>query len=397
MRWALLLLIACQNSKPREVTAPTSPPPPPADARLDGPRPLAEVLPAAIGSGNVGTPHRVIRFEADPKGRWAVVCQQRKDTNNDGKISFSQEAHFALGDAPDPYFVVGGGEGVEIEEVRAVSPSGDHIVIEMKDRALLVDVHAQTATPLPRLLRAAFTPDGTQLAYVDTSTPPQLVRRDLARGVTKTMTLPALSQLDALRTDASGRWILLTIATSDYHDGRDPFDAWCELGMSRDGEPNKWMWVDVDNGKVVDDPEVIRPLGDRMLTRDGTQLALDGAPIGPKKKCDELDVLGVYEPTGGVLSLCLVKQPHGFTVHYDAAGGSSIETPGWPPRVFKPNPDALPGPVFCFPNGKGVCIDLASATLVPRQVAPAVEPTHVLAGNPDVSGPMRWELRTRKH
>ena len=76
-------------------------------------------------------------------GRWAAVCQARKDTDGDGKIAVRYGPRGELaGDAMRSYFVLGGGKGEPIDAVAAHDRAGRYVVLETKKRLVFLDHRA---------------------------------------------------------------------------------------------------------------------------------------------------------------------------------------------------------------------------------------------------------------
>lgn len=275
-RAAVVVLVACGSKDPAPAPAPSSPPklaPPPAparprhvpDARGKSPAdpwpaatfPIHVELPGAIGaSADLGTPHRVIRTIGDPLHRWALLCQQRRDTNGDGKITYEDEMHFATGDRPSAYFVLGGGPGVEVDDVAAVAASGDYLVLSIDGAQILVDVAHQTGTVLLDAGYEMFTPDGAHLFYIEgDKQQAAAIRRTLATGATERVALPAGTPGSILPLDA--RWAV-EVPWEQGDKWMAPYDEWCSIGMGytdrAPADPKKFLWIDFEAKAVAKAP-----------------------------------------------------------------------------------------------------------------------------------------------
>lgn len=221
-------------------------------------------MPGAIGaSADLGTPHRVIRSMGDRSHRWALLCQQRRDTDGDGKISYADDMHFATGDRPSAYFVVGGGAGVEVDAVAAVAASGDYLVLSIDGAQVLIDVPHRTGTVLPDAGYEMFTPDGAHLVYIEgDKARAAAIRRTLATGATQRVALPAGAPGSILPLDA--RWAV-EVPWEQGDKWMAPYDEWCSIGMSytdsAPADPTKFLWVDFDDRQVATAPP--RSIADR--------------------------------------------------------------------------------------------------------------------------------------
>ncbi len=399
-----LILAAC--SKDATPPAPAPPPAKPAKPAIaapkhvttgqskspDDPWPIGSFaldveVPTAIGPGDaIGTAHRVIRTIPDPKQRWAIVCQQRRDTDGDGKIRFEQEMHFALGDTPSAYLVIGGGPGIEVSDVIATSPTGDHLVVAIDAAVILIDVAHRTGLVLASAVDAEFSPDGTQLAYVvEADQHRKAVRRTLATGAETSIDLPAAGRLAGVRP-YENRWTV--VALWDYGvDGLRPYDEWCDLGGSIDRDRTtkpRFLWLDFDSLTLVENTMLVRPVGAHLLARTPSGLALDGVAIGPQR-CKELDIIGVYPPSGMTLTQC-----------YDSPQRIEVAAPNVKPfkisrvveRTFEPIPHTLPGPTYCIPWAD--CIDLTTGALTKRTAPDPHAPPEALVEGPHEMGPLHW-------
>jgi hypothetical protein len=263
----VLVLAACGSRDtapdPAPAPAPRSPPKPApprrprhvADAQGKSPKdpwpagvfPIEVELPGAIGAGGeIGTAHRVNGSLGDPFHRWALVCQQRRDTDGDGKITYEQEMHFARGDTPSAYFVVGGGPGIELQDVAAVAASGDYLVLAIDGEEILIDIPHLSGTVLPKASDPMFTPDGAYLVYIEgDETGATAIRRTLAMGESERVPLPSGKPGSILPLDA--RWAV-EVPWEEGDKWMSPYYDWCSLGSgytdNAPANPKKFVWVD---------------------------------------------------------------------------------------------------------------------------------------------------------
>jgi len=118
------------------------------DTPLPGPM-FALTPPGPVG-GQIGTAHRMIVPDADPAGRWALVCQAREDTDGNGAISFGIGDHgLNEGDTAAQYLVRGSGAGERIEGLIARDPAGCWLVVaRARGEIVLLDVERGMGTEL---------------------------------------------------------------------------------------------------------------------------------------------------------------------------------------------------------------------------------------------------------
>ena len=355
-------------------------PPPPPREWPSGEFDLAVELPASMGSAaTIGTTHRVIDAVADPHAQWAIVCQQREDTNGDGKITYEQEEHFALGDDPSSYLVFGGGPGAEIDDVIATAPDGRNIVIEIDRSILLVHTAQRRARVLGPVVSdattaASFSLDSKYLEYIERGGDGQrVIRLDLATGATTAVPLPIEAEA-AIAAGGDGRWA--RVADSRHGLGRHrPRSYDCSLsgGLEHSGEVRS-RWVDFTTGAVNADPTIVRPAGDHVFTRaevsyDPTSkkpappIMLDGKPLGPTD-CTEMDVLGIVEsPPRALLECMRGRQDPTFTV---TLVGDGLQAPPFKGSVDR-NFDLVPVLVgeIC-PHHSQICFDVTTGATYAR-------------------------------
>lgn len=107
------------------------------------------VLDEARLSVSYGTDQPGRLVAADPEQRWMVVCQARHDTDGNGVLAAGFGRHgWPAGDEMRPYFVVGGGAGVPIDEYLGSDPSGRYVALRYGTEIVLEDVQTGKRTRL---------------------------------------------------------------------------------------------------------------------------------------------------------------------------------------------------------------------------------------------------------
>ena len=364
-------------------------------------------LPDVTGSTTeIGTADPLDHAEADPHGRWVLVCQSRDNT-------------------PSWYFVLGAGKGIRLEEVLAVSDNGDFVVVRLDGVTALVDVVGAKAS---RLSNAAslvgFSKDNKRVVYVEPGTPARLVRRDLASGITTRVALPA-GVAGAIDVDTSGTWAMVAMTrrdetgngTLEFNYYLWPREHQCLVGRpSLIADPTEVLWIDLETGLVRDDPRILRVAAGHVILRDGAKLLLDGKPIGPthcssNDPLEGLVVLGVVESPPRVLIWCAAST--GKTISLVDEKRVLVQLPGhmmFPTYRVAP---MLTGPQACLGLGENndlfldTCIDLASGKRSTKRRLPLAMGVHdgrwwlahddqgrTLVGPPEAThGPLRWHVR----
>ena len=364
---------------------------------------FADELAAGMGTSKVmGTAHSVLGAIADPAARWAIVCQQRRDTNGDGAITIEQEEHFRTGDTPAAYLSIGGGPGIELQSVEAVSPTGDRLVVGLDQATVLLDVPHQTGEVIPHVAAATFTPDGAALVYIQSEGDrDRAIRRTLATGAIASLDLPPGVVGGVVATDT--RWAVIQIprgtGTVLPDDWDQPYRDWCSLSTmsAGPGAPMALLWIDFDRAQLVDDAALVRPFGDHRLTRLPKGLALDGKALAPTG-CKNLDIIGVFPPTGAVLLQCFDTTK----IYVSAPPMKPFTLDGNVKQASSPIPSTL-DPTWCMPYRQ--CLDLATGSHIPLEPAdePPADPRiavhgadyDLLMGAGDV-GPLIWKPRPKK-
>ncbi|MEO8700866.1 MAG: hypothetical protein ABI867_12535 [Kofleriaceae bacterium] len=281
---ALLVVVACSSKSAEPQQDPPAPEPIDAARRFS----FADLASTAT---EIGTADPLESVQIDPHGRWVLACQQR-------------------GRDHAWYFALGGGAGSRLDEVVAISGTGDHLVAKVDQTLSLLDIAHATITPLPATATvAAFSGDGKALVYVD---PPRLVRRDLATTTTTAMDLPA-GVVGHLDVDTGGQSVLVQIVQRD-EDGNGtlefnyymyPTDHRCPLrDASLRADHADLLWADLYTRTVMpEDLRIVRVAAGHTWMKEAQRLYLDGKPIGPAD-CDSLKVLGIVESPPEALIAC---------------------------------------------------------------------------------------------
>ena len=413
---ALLVAIAACSS-PRSDAPPPAPP-----GRLDAAPPKPTVwsrwsdhtaidlasLPGVTGSPpEIGTADPLDHAEADPHGRWVLVCQSRDDA-----LSW--------------YFVLGAGKGIRLEEVLAVSDNGDFMVVRLDGVTALVDVVGAKASRLSNAASlAGFSKDSKRVVYVEPGPPARLVRRDLASGIATRVAIPA-GVAGAIDVDTSGAWAMVAMARHDENgNGTLEFNyyGWrkehqCSASRpSLFADPIDILWIDLETGEVRDDPRILRVAGGHVIEQHEAKLFLDRKPIGPTD-CSWDRVLG------GLVVLGVVEAPPRLLIWCAGSTGKTIslvddkrvlaKLPGhWMFPTHTRVAPMLAGPEACLGLGENndlfldSCIDLASGKRSTKRRLPLAMGVHdgrwwlahddqgrTLVGPPEAThGPLRWHLR----
>lgn len=133
-----LVLVGCGGAAPPPASTPVSNQTSPAPA--PSPRPASQTSTLAVGQGVFGTDHPTILRAYDKQERWMALCQARKDTDGDGKIEVHTGHHGDMyGDDFALYLILGGGEGVAIEALPAVSEDGRYLAAIRDGKLWLID------------------------------------------------------------------------------------------------------------------------------------------------------------------------------------------------------------------------------------------------------------------
>lgn len=196
--------------------------------------------PPGPAGGQVGTSHDVIVPDADPAGRWALVCQARADTDGNGYVHFRLVEHGIVeGDEAALYLVRGSGLGERIRGMIARDRTGRWLVVARADgQVVLLDVELGTSIQLyPEISSVheemyplapssiVFDPTGQRLLYRRrVRGRVVLVVRTLASGEERTIDPgpgKLVSELVSAGWLAGGEWLRIAAVHDDLNgDGR---------------------------------------------------------------------------------------------------------------------------------------------------------------------------------
>ena len=230
-------------------------------------------------------------------GSWSVLCQARKDSDGDGRISVRISDQGALlGDALGTYLVLGTGAGFEIDELAAGSGDGRWLVVKREGALHLIDASARTDVDLsasgadPRSDSAtfrdhravAFDPGSTRLAYLrGVAGRTLIVVRELGSGSERVLD-PGAGEVWRLEFDATGHWLELSVvATDSNRNGRLDWpvppvsvNSWrCQGPLSRmavwpdHGDRTEQRFALIEDGSVSSLPGTLAPCGKALLRR----------------------------------------------------------------------------------------------------------------------------------
>ena len=103
------------------------------------PAPTPVPAPVTAPLAGIGSNAPVRLLAASPDRTWAVLCEARKDTDKDGRISVGPGFNGLYGDQMAAFLVQGQGKGVAIDDMLAADPEGRFLVIVRKGRLWLLD------------------------------------------------------------------------------------------------------------------------------------------------------------------------------------------------------------------------------------------------------------------
>ena len=261
----------------------------------DRPRPDAGLRPGGAQAG-IGTAHPLFFQAVSSTGSWTYVCQARKDSDRDGKVAltYRRGMHGSSwqGDDLEPYLVVGGGPGRELDQLLASDPTGRYLAVREGACLTLLDTGAATTTTLAGAdlrgdlaeppSRIAFDPTGRLLAYVRGGDAPRLVVRELQTGRERELD-PGPGGLEAASFTADGRWVALTVGQPWPEDSYpvgvySRCRTWTAGGFIEDEpapRPTVRRWIPVAGGPPVERTDVITPFGDGLLVRVDDALVVE--------------------------------------------------------------------------------------------------------------------------
>jgi hypothetical protein len=260
--------------------------------------PPAPTLPPAVSAGDIGVSGTATLLAASTSGSWVALCQ---------------------GEPATASLVLGSGTGEAIDTVLAQDAGGRHLVVLQQGVARLIDAVAGTRVDLSALgadVRRAkqdygrhrtlsFDASGQHLAYLrKQGSQAQLVLRELAGGSERTFALGA-GEVFQLRLSLDARYVTYDAIREDTtHNGKldwpVPQEPTESRPCSKAGAPPKLRSytylgrgdatiravLSLADGKARDLPELVMPLGSRLLVResDGSlrlDLAGKRSPFAP--------------------------------------------------------------------------------------------------------------------
>lgn len=274
----------------------TQPAPPSLGTRLDG---SSASTRGAITRTNkeIGTRHPVMLQNVSPDGRWLVYCQARADTNGDGAISVWQGRHGQLyGDQAEPYLVLGDGPERPIDDFVASDDAGNHLVVVISGRMILIDTRTGRETDLSQQganpmdvnyaigshRAASFDQRGQRLLYLRKSTRGDIpVVRDLTTDHEIELD-PGDGQVWRAELDSEGQWVTLKMVVKDTDgDGKLTLPGLVTNLASRRcrglvgsygvrgivGDEPIVRVVPATGGQAREVADLVRPWGERLLKR----------------------------------------------------------------------------------------------------------------------------------
>ncbi|NPC45506.1 hypothetical protein HPC50_00245 [Corallococcus exiguus] len=349
--------------------------------------PAAAVAPSTPAE-DYGTAHPFLLVDSAPDGRWLLACQAREDTNGDGRIETVLGFHGNIvGDALRPYLFLEPGEGIRIDEVLAVAPTGRFLVLvrdttlwlldveTREEKVLASDVTPDTTSPHPPI-RASFSRDGLRLLYLrPEGGRPVSVVRDLLQGTERVLDA-GRGLLGQALLDPSGQWAMFDVVEDTNSDGKESWPredttlapATCRgpvISSSHfgwEGDTPVRRYRRLGGGALLQGDDILQPMGEGMLRRapdrsiflehaDGRHevwvpSSCNGTLVYADAAHEQVLVACEAQPDLGLLEL------HGARVH---------EPVGW--RMFLPFSDRY----IRFPGRDGRLLSL----LVPSEREPS--------------------------
>lgn len=245
-----------------------------------------------------GTAHPTMLQVVDPAGQWMVMCQARRDTDGDGKISSSFDDHHgtAMGDDVEPYLMLGPGAGQRIDDYVAHDPSGRWVAVIRAGRLILIDARKRKEWDLSKSgavtddvdpvfgphAAASFDAAGQRCLYVRrTNERTFVVVRNLATNEEAVID-PGPGLFHRARIEPSGHWALIRVVAKDT-DGNGklelPYihsslsDRRCrgEVGaystFGRSGDDDVLRVARTSGGKAIEVKGLVAPIGEGLLCR----------------------------------------------------------------------------------------------------------------------------------
>ncbi len=239
-------------------------------------------------------------------GRWVALCQARRDSDADGKLSVSFAAHGdAHGDALER-FLVAPSEELAIDALLTSSADGRYALVLQRGALVLWDQQSRqtldlsalgadarlSAESFAELRTAAFDASSQHLLYARTGEQgPRVVLRTLSDGSERELD-PGPGPIWRAGLDSGGAFAVLEMMSSDSNkNGRADFPApLLALPRACAAQPGRFhVWTDrgdrpetvllpLTGGPAIHDPDLVMPVGDSLLERDAAgALLLDHA------------------------------------------------------------------------------------------------------------------------
>ena len=379
-----VFVFGCNGStQPAPAPPILSPGPPPGAA----PAAPANPVPFPAGTGDIGAAGPTLPLAIARDGGWVALCQARADTDGVPGIEVTSGYHGELGgDAMLPYFIRGGGLGVQIEQLITVSDDTKRVAFTRKGALEIFDAATGTTVALPdadlRGRRAlggpstlSFSADGRLAVYFrPRGEGASVIVRDLTAGTEREVVLPKGTPW-AVEPDPTGPWARLyalvddtdgdgkvtppQVRTNRAHDTActGPAVSYSTYGMT--GDRPKEMWLRLDTGQVISNENLLRPIGDKMLTRAG-----DGAIYVDKELVIPSDckaaVTGVLVDPLRVLAAC--DGPARELPVESFGKGVRLKTPAIRNGADRGPIDILTSPFHCTPRDG--CFDARDGAVV---------------------------------
>lgn len=257
-----------------------------------------------------GTEHPLSFVAASPDRRWLSICQARRDTNGDGKITVDVGPQGELGgDAFQGFFLDEPGPGTPIDAFVGSDPTGRFVAFVRDRRLILRDTLAsvdfdlsalgadvrddQSSFVAPRA--GAFDPTGRRFLYLrreDGVT--RVVVRDLATSG-EAVVEPGAGDVFRAGFDPSGEWVVLRVVAADTNG-----NGWLEWPappaaaphmrcggpiprfsvFERGGDEAVVRVARATGGAAVDAPNLVVPIGDTLIERNTDGMLVRGKPGG---------------------------------------------------------------------------------------------------------------------
>lgn len=231
----------------------------------------------AEGIGGVG-PTLVAATAQD--GSWAILCQARKDTDGDGRLSVTTSHGGSSGDQQQAYLVLGSGEGTPIDDFLGADPTGRRALIERNKRTFLIQPGLGPDLDLTRLGARGllqFDESGERLAYAKPiDKKDRIVVRDLTTG-REHMLDPGPGKLDSFSIEPGGSFLRASVfalrkGDIPWRTTASSSPRWCWTGFVSDsvrssGTPPVTRLIPMAGGGAREIPDLIGVLGDAWLRR----------------------------------------------------------------------------------------------------------------------------------